>query len=110
MNKGILVLLCCSVGVVTSFSACSSVGFGAMKGSDHGILEIRGDARGIEAYHQGINGIIESAKNSEGQAVVTNKLYQYKERQRTEQAYVNPFAQFLQMGTQPAAARSGEGS
>lgn len=64
-------------------SACSSAGFGTMTGSEHGIMEIRGDARGIEAYYQGLHGVVETAKQGDGSAPSTHEVYRIKEVERS---------------------------
>lgn len=76
-------------------SACSSTGFNSMNGNEHGIIEIRADARGIEAYHQGLHGMVEASKNAEGKAELAHETYRFKERERTEQKKLSPFAGFL---------------
>jgi hypothetical protein len=82
-----------------SVSACSgATGFNNLQGSEYGIIEIRADARGIEAYHQGLHGMVESAKNAEGQATLTHETYRFKERERTAQKTLNPFSGFLSAG------------
>jgi hypothetical protein len=88
-------------GVLLSMVACSSAGFGTMRGDEYGIIEIKGDARGIEAYHQGLQGTIEAAKNAEGKASSAHSLYVTKEVERTKRMqHTSPFAQFLGMGGQ----------
>ena len=75
-----------------------------MNGSEHGIFEMRGDARGIEAWSQGMHGLIEGAKNVEGQAPSTHTVYMQKEKERTIQRinYRSPFERFFNGGGQAA--------
>lgn len=76
-------------------TGCGNTSFGSFNGDEHGIFEMRGDARGIEAYSQGMHGMIEGSKTETGAAPVTMDLYKHKETQRT---YRSPFKNFLKRG------------
>ena len=104
MNKTIVttVMTLTAMGSLLLITSCSSANLGTMRGDEHGIIRIEGDARGIEAYHQGMHGLVESAKNEKGEARSTHAVYVEKERERSRRQieYKSPFANFLGLGGQ----------
>ena len=75
-----LVLVVLSVGVL-SLNACSGA-YGRNTGS--GVFSLHGDAKGIEAFGQTYQAIIEGSKTESGAAPVTTDLYKSKAVERTK--------------------------